>query len=280
MIGPARRYADLSTVEAARVGRGDPVAVIPAGAIEPHGPHLPLATDLIVAEEVAARAVAAAAAGEGAGGEVDAWLMPALGYTKSDEHSSFPGAMWITADTLLSQVRELGSALSASGFGRVLFVNCHGGNSALLEVALRELRRRSGLRTFLYAGRANPGPTELGMGIHAGWAETSMMLHLRTDLVDMSVAEARIPTGVAGCQHIGFTGPVKFGWLADDLSDTGVIGDPTGADPDTGARLVADHVATVVGALAEIAVFDPARGVRGADLSADLSAVAAGGGPR
>lgn len=274
MIGPARRYADLSTVEAARVGRGDPVAVIPAGAIEPHGPHLPLATDLIVAEEVAARAVAGVEAG------VDAWLMPALGYTKSDEHSSFPGAMWITADTLLSQVRELGSALRASGFGRVLFVNCHGGNSALLEVALRELRRRSGLRTFLYAGRANPGPTELGMGIHAGWAETSMMLHLRPDLVDMSVAEARVPTGLAGCRHIGFTGPVKFGWLADDLSDTGVIGDPTGADPDTGARLVADHVATVVGALGEIAVFDPARGVRGSDLSADLGAVAAAGGAR
>ncbi|MEH6818944.1 MAG: creatininase family protein [Dietzia psychralcaliphila] len=272
MIGPARRYADLSTVEAARVGRGDPIAVIPAGAIEPHGPHLPLATDLIVAEEVAARAVAAAAAGAG----VDAWLMPALGYTKSDEHSSFPGAMWITADTLLSQVRELGSALSASGFGRVLFVNCHGGNSALLEVALRELRRRSGLRTFLYAGRAVPGPTELGMGIHAGWAETSMMLHLRPELVDMSVAEARVPTGLAGCQHIGFTGPVKFGWLADDLSDTGVIGDPTGAEPDTGARLVADHVATVVGALAEIAVFDPARGVPGADLGV----VAAAGGVR
>ncbi|EYT58598.1 creatinine amidohydrolase [Dietzia sp. UCD-THP] len=252
VIGPARRYADLSTVEAADVGRGDPVAVIPAGAIEPHGPHLPLATDLIVAEAVASRAVEEAAG-------VDAWLMPALGYTKSDEHSSFPGAMWITADTLLSQVRELGSALRASGFRRVLFVNCHGGNSALLEVALRELRRRSGLQTFLYAGKAMPGPSELGMGIHAGWAETSMMLHLRPDLVDMSVAEARVPTALAGCRHIGFTGPVKFGWLADDLSDTGVIGDPTGADPDTGARLVADHVATVVGALGEIAAFDPAR---------------------
>ncbi|MBB1025903.1 creatininase family protein, partial [Dietzia sp. DQ12-76] len=264
VIGPARRYADLSTVEAADVGRGDPVAVIPAGAIEPHGPHLPLATDLIVAEAVASRAVENAAGMDTAG--VDAWLMPALGYTKSDEHSSFPGAMWITADTLLSQVRELGSALAASGFRRVLFVNCHGGNSALLEVALRELRRRSDLRTFLYAGRAVPGPGELGMGIHAGWAETSMMLHLRPDLVDMSVAEARVPTAVAGCRHIGFTGPVKFGWLADDLSDTGVIGDPTDADPDIGARLVADHVATVVGALGEIADFDPARGLPDAGL--------------
>jgi creatinine amidohydrolase len=268
VIGPARRYSDLSTVEAARVGEGDPIAVIPAGAIEPHGPHLPLATDLIVAEEVASRAVAAAAAGVGGESGVDAWLMPALGYTKSDEHSSFPGAMWITADTLLSQVRELGSALRASGFGRVLFVNCHGGNSALLEVALRELRRRSGLRSFLYAGRAVPGPTELGMGIHAGWAETSMMLHLRPELVDMTAAQARVPAALAGCRHIGFTGPVKFGWLADDLSDTGVIGDPTAADADTGARLVADHVDTVVGALAEIAVFDPASGATDALVAA------------
>ena len=60
MIGRQRRYADLTTVEAARVGVEDPIAVIPAGAIEPHGPHLPLATDLLVAEHVAARAVAAA----------------------------------------------------------------------------------------------------------------------------------------------------------------------------------------------------------------------------
>ena len=256
MIGRQRRYADLTTVEAARVGVEDPIAVIPAGAIEPHGPHLPLATDLLVAEHVAARAVAAA--GEAG---VDAWLMPALGYTKSDEHANLTGALWISGETLFRQVVELGSALRASGFGRVLFVNCHGGNSALLEVALRELRRRSGLRTFLYAGRAEPGPTELGMGIHAGWAETSMMLHLHPELVDMSAADARVPDGIAGCEHIGFTGPVKFGWLADDLSDTGVIGDPTGADADTGVRLVARHVETVVGALGEIAAFDPARGV-------------------
>lgn len=253
MRGPDRRYADLTTTEAARVGQGDPIAVIPAGAIEPHGPHLPLATDLLVAEHVAARAVAAAAE-QG----VDAWLMPALGYTKSDEHATMPGALWISAETLFRQVVELGSALQASGFARVLFVNCHGGNSALLEVTLRELRRRFGLRTFLYAGRATPGPTELGMGIHAGWAETSMMLHLHPGLVDMTAAEARVPAAVARCEHIGFTGPVRFGWLAGDLSDTGVIGDPTGADAATGARLLAEHVATVSGALGEIARFDPA----------------------
>ena len=266
MIGPERRYADLTTVEAGQVAAGDPIAVIPTGAVEPHGPHLPLATDLLVAEHVAAAAVATAAT---AG--VDAWLMPALGYTKSDEHANLTGALWITGETLFRQVVELGSALRASGFSRLLFVNCHGGNSALLEVALRELRRRSGLRTFLYAGRAEPGPTELGMGIHAGWAETSMMLHLHPGLVDMAAAEARVPAGVAGCTHIGFTGPVRFGWLADDLSDTGVIGDPTGADAATGARLVAQHVDTVAGALAEIARFDPARGL------ADAAAVPSGG---
>ncbi|MDV8001502.1 creatininase family protein [Rhodococcus sp. IEGM 1408] len=261
VIGPGRRYADLTTTEAGRVGAGDPIAVIPAGAIEPHGPHLPLATDLLVAEHVAAHAVALAAAGTAGTAGVDAWLMPPLGYTKSDEHANLPGALWISADTLFRQVVELGSALRASGFTRVLFVNCHGGNSALLEVALRELRRRFGLRTFLYAGKATPGPTELGMGIHAGWAETSMMLHLHPELVDMTEAQARVPAALADCQHIGFTGPVRFGWLADDLSDTGVIGDPTGADAATGERLVAEHVAVVAGALAEIAEFAPAASV-------------------
>lgn len=103
-----------------------------------------------------------------------------------------------------------------------------------------------------------------------------MMLHLHPELVDMSAAEARVPDGIAGCEHIGFTGPVKFGWLADDLSDTGVIGDPTGADADTGVRLVARHVETVVGALGEIAAFDPARGVTAVATAAAAHSVGRG----
>jgi len=228
--------------------------VLPTGAIEPHGPHLPLRTDLLVAEAVTSAAVQRAAA-QGH----DVWLLPALGYTKSDEHANLPGTMWLQAETLLHTVIDLGRSVAATPARRLLFVNCHGGNSALLEVALRELRRRFGLQTFLYASPARPGPTELGFGIHAGWAETSIMLHLRPDLVAMDEAKAAVPHAIAGHKHVGFGKPVRFGWLADDFAESGVIGDPTGATAELGAELFAASVDALVAAIPEIATFDPGR---------------------
>ncbi|MQY18390.1 creatininase family protein [Nocardia macrotermitis] len=249
-----RQFADLSTTEVGASLNRDSVLVLPTGAIEPHGPHLPLRTDLVVAEAVAAAGVERAVA-EG----TDAWLLPGLGYTKSDEHSHFPGAMWISADTLMRTLIDLGRSIAATPARRLLFVNCHGGNSALLEVALRELRRRFDLQTFLYARSANPGPTEEGFGIHAGWAETSVMLHLRPDLVDMSLAKAAVPHALTEYKEIGFGKPVRFGWLADDFDESGVIGDPTGADAAIGAELFGASVDGLVQALPEVARFDPGR---------------------
>jgi len=254
MTTSTRRFSDLTTAEVPEALHRDSILVLPTGAIEPHGPHLPLSTDLVVAEAVAGAAVDRAVA-EGH----DVWLLPALGYTKSDEHANFPGAMWLQAETLLRIVVDLGRSIAATPARRVLFVNCHGGNSALLEVALRELRRRFDLQTFLYASPARPGPTEQGFGIHAGWAETSVMLHLRPDLVEMSKAKAAVPHAIADHKHVGFGKPVRFGWLADDFAESGVIGDPTGAAADIGAELFAGSVDTLVQAIPEVATFDPGR---------------------
>jgi len=254
MTTSTRQFADLSTVEVGTVLRRDSVLVLPTGAIEPHGPHLPLRTDLVVAEAVAAAAVERAVA---AG--VDAWLLPALAYTKSDEHSHFPGAMWLRGETLMSTLIDLGRSIAATPARRLLFVNCHGGNSALIEVALRELRRRFDLQTFLYAGPPRPGPSEEGFGIHAGWAETSIMLHLRPDLVDMTKAKSAVPHALTAYDEVGFGKPVRFGWLAGDFDESGVIGDPTGAEAAVGAELFGATVDALVRALPEVAAFDLGR---------------------
>ncbi|WP_216900759.1 creatininase family protein [Nocardia alni] len=260
MSTSTRHFSDLTTAEVPVALHRDSILVLPTGAIEPHGPHLPLRTDLLVAEAVTSAAVErAAAAGH------DVWLLPALGYTKSDEHANLPGAMWLQAETLLRTVIDLGRSVAATPARRLLFVNCHGGNSALLEVALRELRRRFGLQTFLHGSPAEPGPTEEGFGIHAGWAETSLMLHLRPDLVDMSKAKPAVPHAIAGLKHVGFGKSVRFGWLADDFAESGVIGDPTGATAELGARMFAAKVDALVEAIPEIAVFDPGRVVRRGD---------------
>jgi len=255
--GTSRRLDLLSGPAAAAAMTDASVVVIPTGSIEHHGAHLPLATDLIMAEEVAAAAVdRAVAAG------VDAWLLPALTYTKSDEHHWAPGTMWITAETLMSTLVDLGRSLETLGAKRVLFFNGHGGNVAPLATALRELRRRFGLQTFASHVSVPVGDAadadEHGMPIHAGHGETSLMLHLRPELVDMSLAVRAVPEHLTSTPRIGFhSTPVAFGWLSNDFGPTGVIGDPTGATAALGAQVFEENVAGAAESLAQIARFSP-----------------------
>ncbi|WP_207453658.1 creatininase family protein [Herbiconiux sp. SYSU D00978] len=232
------------------------VVVLPTGAIEHHGPHLPLATDYVTATTVAAAAVDRAV-GQG----VDAWLLPGLAYTKSDEHHWAPGTVWLSWDTLMRTLVDIGRSVAMTPARKLLFVNGHGGNTALLSVALRELRVRFGLQTFL-TGTSSPagdgvnGPDELGFGIHGGHAETSMMLHLRPELVDMTLAERNVPEQLAGFTRLGFHGSAVFGWQSDDFTASGVIGDPTGATAEWGVELFERSVASVTEVLGEVARFE------------------------
>lgn len=254
MIGPKRRYADLTMAEVPDAVTADSVMVLPIGAIEPHGPHLPLSTDLLMAETVAAASVEkAAAAGD------DVWLMPSIGYAKSNEHARIPGTMWISASTLYDTLLEIGASIAAAGARKLLLVNGHGGNSSLLDVVMRDLRFH-GIQAFLISSPPTPGETERGIGVHAGWSETSMMLHVAPELVDTAAAEdlgPQVADNVADSPVIGFTGPVKFGWLSTDLSESGVVGDPTGASAEAGEQLVEEYITSIVTALPDVATFNP-----------------------
>jgi len=97
------------------------------------------------------------------------------------------------------------------------------------------------------------------MGIHGGLDETSMMLHLRPDLVDMAAAARNVPEGLAPNQYVRFGGAVSFGWLSNDFGPSGVIGDPTGATAERGKALFEGAVEAFTGALREIATFDFGR---------------------
>jgi len=268
-----RRLAELAGSAVTATLTEESMIILPTGAIEHHGPHLPLSTDALLAETLArllnvpftiADATTLTEAGY-VGEDVENIIQKLLQktYTKSDEHHWAPGTMWLSAETLLATLVDLGRSVAATPARKLIFMNGHGGNTALLQVANRELRRRFGLMTFaMPAGiqRAGTGGTsgadELGLGIHAGHGETSMVLHLRPDLVDMTLAERHVPEHLAGLEYLGFNQmPVSFGWLSDDFGPSGVIGDPTQATAEAGAALFAESVTRSVEALHEISRF-------------------------
>jgi creatinine amidohydrolase len=250
-----RRWADLPAPRLAGLLSERSILVQPIGAIEQHGPHLPLSTDVLVPEAVGAAAVDRAAT-EG----LDVWLLPTLAVSKSDEHAWAPGTLWLSTETLLAVLADLGRAIATTAAKKIVFLNGHGGNTALLQVANRELRRLHGLQPFTMpagvqrAGSGKDGePDELGFGIHAGWSETSVVLHLAPDLVDRSAFARSVPEELADYRLLGFNGrPVSFGWLSNDFDASGVIGDPTGATAEAGKRLFDSGVDFAVEALREI----------------------------
>jgi creatinine amidohydrolase len=251
-----RLWTELRAPEFGELSPGT-VAILPVGSAEQHGPHLPLNTDFVVADTLARDVVA------GYGDELGLLLLPSLAVSKSNEHAWSPGTLWLSAATLLTVLDEIARCVAATPVRKLVFLNGHGGNSALLQVASRDVRLAHGLRTFVmhpsvppHLGGTSPA-TELGMGIHAGVEETSVMLHLRPDLVKLELGARSVPEHLTSFERVGFGKPVSFGWLSDDFGTDGTLGDPTGATAEHGKQRYEAMVAAAARSLAEIAAFDP-----------------------
>jgi creatinine amidohydrolase len=238
------------------------VIVLGLGAIEAHGPHLPVSTDFVLADATTTAAVQAF------GDQFELWQLPTLPFTKSNEHAWAPGTFWLSATTMLATLDDLARSLTLTPAQTLVFVNAHGGNSALLQVALRDVRLKYGLRTFLmHPWMATDEGNELGMSIHAGHDETSLMMHVRPDLVDLSTAVRRVPEHLAANRHVRFGGSVAFGWLSNDFDHPddvpagsmplGMIGDPTKANAAHGKVCFDSIVKTMGEQFDEIVRFDP-----------------------
>ncbi|HUR57525.1 MAG TPA: creatininase family protein [Opitutaceae bacterium] len=149
------------------------LAVLPVGAVEQHGAHLPLATDILLAEAVAQRLAE----------KLDAYLLPALAITASIEHRKSKGTVYLRAETLAAVVRDIADSLRQSGFRRLVLANFHGGNW-ILKPTIRELNRAwPDFRVILLSPDLPPAVAaqifEHPVGdVHGGEYETSLMLHL------------------------------------------------------------------------------------------------------
>jgi len=206
---------------------GAPLLVVPLGAVEQHGPHLPLATDTVVATAVATRAVPAL---DGA------LLAPALAYGASGEHEGFPGTVSIGTAALTTLLVEYGRS-ACRWAGRLLVVNGHGGNLEALRAAVPLLRAEG--RDVGWFPCAAPGGDA-----HAGRTETSLMLHVEP----ATVREARAEAGASA--PIGELLPRLRAEGVRGVSPNGVLGDPAGASAVEGQELLAGMADRLVAAVA------------------------------
>jgi creatinine amidohydrolase len=237
---PERRLDRLSWTEVGRQAtRPGSTVLWPLGAVEQHGPHLPLGTDSLFAERVVETVLDRLPA------DLPIWRLPLQTIGFSPEHVGYPGTLTLPARLLVELVVAVGQDLEAAGFRRLVLLNAHGGQIGLLEVAARELRLSrpdlAVLPCFLWRGPEGIGELipepERSRGLHAGLAETSLMLHLAPELVgserraDGTAAAEATPPGWS------LEGQAPCAWLSRELSLSGVIGDPGEASAELGELL-------------------------------------------
>ncbi len=216
------------------------VIVQPVGAIEQHGPHLPLVVDSAIATAVVGQALAQLEP------EVPAYALPTLCYGKSNEHWHFPGTITLSAQTLIAVLMETGESIYRAGFRKFVLVNGHGGQPQIMDIVARDLHQKYDdflvfpLFTWRVPNVATEllSPQEAELGIHAGDAETSLMLSILPDQVQMDKAATEYPQGLPTDSLLSMEGNLPFAWTTRDLSRSGTLGDPTVASREKGDRIL------------------------------------------
>ena len=248
-------WQTLTAPQLAEFAQRDPVAVLVLGAIEQHGTHLPLATDLIIGEGLQAAML------EVLNGDLNVICLPSMAVGASDEHASFPGTLSLPAPLAIATLEAYGDSLARAGIRRWVLLNSHGGNKAVMDLAGLTLRRRHGMRvvkatyTRLPALEGAIDADELRYGLHGGLLETAMMHYLAPTLIALEGYQATPPATPEGAALVSAEGAAAFSWLAEDLSAHGVAGDARQASAELGKRLVqhyARQLATVVTETAQL----------------------------
>ena len=246
-----RSWLHLTTEEAAALDGARAVAVLPVGAVEQHGPHLPLGTDTMIAEGIVGAALVRLP------DEVPALLLPTQAIGHSPEHGDFAGTLDHEAETLLAAWAGIGAALARSGVRKLVIFNAHGGQPQVVDLVAQRLRSRHAMLVVRanYMAWALPAgmidEDERSHGHHGGMLETSLMLALHPELVRMDRSEdfaSNARALAARHRRFGRGGRLGFAWQAQDLNPRGVVGNAAAATAELGRALL-DHHATVLAEL-------------------------------
>lgn len=255
-----RFWAELTTREAAGLG-ADAIAILPVAAVEQHGPHLPLGTDLHIAEGYIARILPLLPA-------TPVFFLPVQAVGASAEHLSFAGTISLEPETALDAWEQVCAAPIRAGVRRLILMNTHGGNVPVIDLLARRLRQQHGIlavtcsmHRFGYPDGLFT-PEERAHGIHGGEIETSLMLAFRPDLVDMAQAADFAPWSrdmEGSFRQLRANHPIGFGWMSEDLHPSGAMGNAAAASVAQG-EAAADHGARAfVHLLADVRGFDLGR---------------------
>ena len=259
MSDPIRYWHALTTTEAAAFAARDPVVVLPLAAIEQHGPHLPLSTDLDIGLGLLHEAFRQLP------DDLPARVLPPQTIGASREHLRFAGTLSLDPELLVELIHQQGTALAACGVRRLVLFNSHGGNVTAMDAAALRLRDEHGILvvkasyfTFSHPNDVALPETEWRHGLHGGAVETAMMLHLcpsavRTDALQRFPSLGHDLDG--NMRRLGPEGEASFAWLAGDLNAAGVTGDARLADAETGRRLVAHYGRVLAEVIQDARVF-------------------------
>ncbi len=247
---PTRYWQDLPWTAFPSLPK-DTVAILPVAATEQHGPHLPVSVDRTINEGVLARTLALLPEA------LPVLVLPVQAVGLSVEHVRFPGTLTASAETLVALWTEIGESVARAGVRKLVLLNSHGGQPQVVDIVCRRLRVSAGMLAVscLWSRLGKPdglvNPAEARHGIHGGFVETSLMLHLAPERVDMAKAEDFRSRWIARENDFSVLvpeGAVGFGWETQDLHPAGALGDASIATAEAGARFL-DHAAARLSAL-------------------------------
>lgn len=235
------------------------IAVLPLAATEQHGPHLPFATDVMIAEAYLARVR------ELLPDHVPATFLAVQPVGISTEHIDFPGTLTLSTEAALKQWMALGIEVARAGVKKLVIVTSHGGNSAAMTLVAQDLRAYHGLLavTTSWSRFGVPGGLfpagEIRHGIHGGAVETSIMLARHREHVRIEAIADFRPASVAmekDYRWLSAHRPAPFAWQAQDLHESGAVGNATLASAEKGERLLEHGARAFIELLEDVDRFD------------------------